>query len=92
MLCHDEAYALLLILSYLLMIDKKNLKASRCMDEYYKLLATRKYGKTAAAIKQEVRKMGKGKAIKWLEQTYKKYVYDDMEIIGILDSLGGMKE
>ena len=79
----------LLKMSYILMIDKKNLKASRCMDKYYKLLATRKYGKTAAAIKQEVRKMGKGKAIEWLEQTYKKYVYDDMEIIGILDSIGG---
>ena len=82
----------LLKMSYILMNDKKNLKASRFMDEYYKLLATRKYGKTAAAIKQEVRKMGKGKAIEWLEQTYKKYVHDDMELIGILDSLGGKTE
>ena len=79
----------ILKLSYIMMVDGKNLKASRYMDEYYRLLATRKYGKTAAAIKQEVRKMGKDKAIEWLEQTYKKYVYDDMDLIGILNSLGG---
>ena len=57
------------------------------MDKYYQLLATRKYGKTAAAIKQEVRKMSKDQVVGWLEQTYEKYVHDGMEIMSFLDIL-----
>lgn len=75
----------LLKFSYIEMVDEKNPKASRFMNEYYKLLATRKYGKTAVAIKQEVRKMSKDQAFRWLEQTFEKYVHDDMEIMNFLN-------
>lgn len=78
----------LLKLSYLQVVDEKNSKASQFMDKYYQLLASRKYGKTAAAIKQEVRKMGKDQVCGWLEQTFKKYVHDDMEVMNFLGSLG----
>jgi hypothetical protein len=77
--------------SYLAMVDDKLPKAAEFLDEYYKLLAMRKYGKTAAAIKQEVRKMGKDQAIDWIEQTYKKYIHDDMEIMNIFADLKGKK-
>ena len=77
---------------YLEMVDEKNPIAIKFMDEYYKLLATRKYGKKAGAIKQEVRKMGKDQAIDWVEKTYEKYVHDDMEIINILADVKGKKE
>src|SRR5665648_155692 len=75
----------LLKISYLQVVDEKNPKAGQLMDKYYQLLATRKYGKTAAAIKQEVRKMTKDQALGWLEQTFKKYVHDDMEVMNFLD-------
>jgi len=80
----------LLKISYIEMVDEKNPKASQFMEEYYRLLATRKYGKTAAAIRQEVRKMGKDQAARWLEQTFSKYT-SDREVMDILDSLGGIK-
>lgn len=73
--------------TYIEMIENKNPKAIQFMHEYYKLLAIRKYGKTAAAIKQEVRRMNRGAAIAWIEQTHQKYVHDDTEIISIMDSL-----
>lgn len=76
-------------MSFLEMVDEKNPKAIQFMNEYYKLLATRKYGKTVGAIKQEVHKLGKEQAISWLEQTFSKYVHDDMEIITIFNSLSG---
>lgn len=72
-------------MSFLEMVGEKNPKATQFMNEYYKLLATRKYGKTAAAIKQEVRKMGKDQAFGWLEQTFGKYIHDDMEVMNIFD-------
>jgi len=74
-------------LSYIQMTEEKNPKAILFMDEYYKLLATRKYGKTAAAIKQEVRKMTKDQALRWLEKTFEKHVHEDMEIFSIISSL-----
>ncbi|MEV2286517.1 hypothetical protein ABND12_21360 [Paenibacillus larvae] len=73
--------------SYLSAIEDKLPKAIKFMDEYYKLLATRKYGKTAAAIKQEVRRMTKDEAIRWIERTYRSYVNDDTEVIGICQGL-----
>ena len=76
-------------MSFLEMVDEKNPKAIQFMERYYQLLATRKYGKTAAAIKQEVRKLGKEQGINWLEQTFSKYVHDDSEIIAIFTSLSG---
>jgi hypothetical protein len=75
--------------SYLEMVDEKNPKAALFMDEYYKLLAMRKYGKTAGAIKQEVRGMSKDEAIKWIERTYSRYIPDDSEIINIMNMLKG---
>lgn len=71
------------------MVNDNNPKSILFMNEYYKLLAMRKYGKTAAAIKQEVHEMGKDQAFRWLEQTYKKFIYNDMEIINILNNLVG---
>lgn len=78
-------------LSYLEMTEEKNSKASQFMDEYYKILSTRKYGKTAAAIRQEVRRMTKDQACAWLEQTYEKYIHNDMEVFSIISGLGGEK-
>ena len=74
-------------ITYLEMVDEDNPKAIRVMDEYYKILAMNRYGKTAAAIKREVSKMGKEFAIRWIEQTYEKFVKDPMDIINIVDSL-----
>ncbi len=71
---------------YIVMVDEQNPKASQLMDEYYRLLATRKYGKTAAAIRQEVRKMGKDQALRWCEQTYRKFVHDDMEVMNLFNA------
>ncbi|AOK91974.1 hypothetical protein [Paenibacillus polymyxa] len=74
--------------SYLTMINEKNPVAIRFMDEYYKLLASFRYGKTAAAIKQEVRRMGKDEAIHWIERTHERYIKDDRTIMDIFHSLG----
>ena len=75
--------------SYIAMVEDKKPKATQFMEQYYQLLATRKYGKTVAAIKQEVHRMGKDQAIKWIEQTYEKYIHDDTEIITIFNRLKG---
>lgn len=75
--------------SYLSMVEDKLPKAIEFMDKYYQLLAMRKYGMTAAAIKQEVRRMNKDEAVQWIEQTYSKYVRDDMEVMNIMESLKG---
>lgn len=71
-------------LTYAAMIDENNPKATWFMNEYYKLLAMRKYGKTASAIRQEVRKMSKGEAMNWIDRTYKRYIHDDTEIMKLL--------
>jgi hypothetical protein len=73
--------------SYYSMIDDKLPKAIQFMDSYYNLLATRKYGKTAAAIKQEIRRMNKNEATKWIEQTYARYITDDMEVMDLMNGL-----
>lgn len=73
--------------TYIEMVDEKNPKAIQFMNEYYKLLAMRKYGKTAAAIRQEVRRMPKDEAIEWIEKTYKRYISDSREIINIMNFL-----
>ncbi|MGI1659592.1 MAG: hypothetical protein ACRKFN_11485 [Desulfitobacterium sp.] len=75
-------------MSYLSMVDDQNPKAAQFMNEYYKLLAMRKYGKTAAAIKQEVHRMGKDQAARWIEQTYGKYIKDDFEVMDLFNRLG----
>lgn len=77
-------------LSCLEMLDK-NPKGVQFMDKYYQLLAMRKYGKTAAAIKQEVRRMNKDQAIQWIERTYKHYILDDMEVMNIMQTVAGNK-
>jgi hypothetical protein len=74
--------------SLLEMLDK-NPKGARFMDEYFKLLALRRYGKTAAAIRQEVRRMSKSEAIRWVEKTYERYISDSQEIINIVQLIGG---
>lgn len=89
----DDGYDIsargLIKFSYLQMIDDKTPKAALFMDEYYKLLAMRKYGKTAAAIKQEVRRMDKDEAVKWIERSYTKYIHDDMEVMNIMQTIKG---
>lgn len=74
-------------MSYLTMVEDKTPNASKFMNDYYKLLAMKKYGKTAAGIKQEVYRMDKSEAISWIERTYKKYVNSDFEIFDIFNSL-----
>lgn len=73
--------------SYLQMIDDDLPKAAQFMNKYYELLAMKRYGKTAAAIKQEVRKMDKHAAVKWIERTYAKYISDAMEVMNIMTTL-----
>jgi hypothetical protein len=72
-------------ISYLEMLED-NPKGARIMDEYYKLLSTRKYGKNANDIRQEVRLMSKDDAIQWIESTYDKYVRDAIEFINVLST------
>lgn len=74
-------------MSYLSMVDDRLPKAAQFMDKYYKLLSMRKYGKTAAAIKREAQRMGKDQAIKWLEDTYRRFIQDDLEIIRIFEQI-----
>ncbi len=73
--------------SYMAMVDDNTPKAAQFMEEYYKVLAMRKYGKTVAAIKREVMRMDKDEAIDWIEMTYDKYVHDSMEIMNIFNRL-----
>jgi hypothetical protein len=73
--------------TYIEMVDEKNPKAFRFMDEYYKILAGLRYGKTAAAIKQEVRRLSKEEAIAWIEKTHARYVTDGSIIFGIMQRL-----
>lgn len=75
--------------SYLSMVDDKLPNAFQFMDGYYKLLAGKRYGKTAAAIKQEVKRMDKDGAIRWIERTFSRYVRDDSEVFGIMNGLNG---
>ncbi|MNT27306.1 hypothetical protein D3C72_1629320 [compost metagenome] len=77
----------LLKFSYLEMAENKNPKAISFMKEYYKLLAMRKYGKTAAAIHQEVRRMGKEEGVRWIEKTFNRYIPDGREIFNIMQLL-----
>ncbi|WDV94198.1 hypothetical protein [Brevibacillus parabrevis] len=79
------------ILKYsMLELLDKNPKGAQFMDEYFKLLAMRRYGKTAAAIKQEVRRMSKQEAIRWVERTYERYVSDSQEIMNIMRSIANL--
>jgi hypothetical protein len=73
--------------SYLQMMDDDLPNAAQFMNKYYELLAMKRYGKTAAAIKQEVRRMKKDAAVKWIEQTYAKYIHDPMEVMNIMQTL-----
>lgn len=73
--------------TYFEMVEEKNPKAIQFMNEYYKLLATKRYGKTAAAIKQEVRQMNKDEATRWIEHTYARYITDDMEVLDLMNKL-----
>lgn len=77
----------LLKFSYIEMTENKHPVGKNFMMEYYKLLAMRKYGKTAAAINQEVRRMDKAEAMQWIERTHKRFIKDDFEIIGIMNKV-----
>ncbi|MNC15162.1 hypothetical protein D3C76_307130 [compost metagenome] len=75
-------------MAYFGMVDDKNPKCGQFMEQYYKLLASRRYGKTAAAIKQEVRKMNKDQAAGWIDRTYAKYFKsEDITILELFRSL-----
>lgn len=74
--------------SYLEMLDK-NPKGIQFMEGYYRLLAMRRYGKTAAAIKQEIRRMSKEEGLRWVESTYKRFIHNDVEIMDLMKSLKG---
>lgn len=87
----EENYMLsargLLKWTYIEMITEKNPKAFSFMDEYYKLLAMNRYGRTAKAIKRQVEQMNKNKGIAWIEDTYSKYIHDDKGIINIMNKI-----
>ncbi|KGE16637.1 hypothetical protein [Paenibacillus wynnii] len=75
-------------MAYFGMVDDRNPKCGQLMDQYYKLLASRRYGKTAAAIKQEVRKMNRDQATGWIERTYSKYLKgEDIAILELFRNL-----
>lgn len=63
---------------------ERNPKAVKLLDGYCKLLASKQYGKTAAAIKQEVLRMGKHEALRWAERTYTRYITDSREVLNLL--------
>lgn len=65
--------------------------ATELVNEYFKLLSMRRYGKTAAAIKQEVRRMSTADAMKWIDKTFKRYMGDGSEIISIFNRLAAKK-
>lgn len=71
-------------LSYLQMVEASNPKCKEVMEGYYRLLASKRYGKTVAAIRQEVRRMTKDQARGWLEETYAKYVQDSFEVFNLI--------
>ena len=71
--------------SYYSMIDEKLPKAIEFMNKYYQLLSMKRYGKTAAAIKQEVKRMTKDETTTWIETTYKKYISDDFEVFELMN-------
>lgn len=73
--------------TYFSMVDDKLPKAVQFMDSYYKLLSMKRYGKTAAAIKQEVRRMNKDEATRWIERTYARYIKNDMEVLNLMNTL-----
>lgn len=74
-------------ISYISMVDDKLPKPKKIMMEYYKLLASRRYGKTANSIHKEVSKMSKFEAINWIERTYEQYVRRDDEILNIMEMI-----
>ncbi|MFI8709841.1 hypothetical protein ACIGHG_22945 [Bacillus sp. NPDC077411] len=76
-----------LIFSYLSMVDEQLPKAIQFMNKYYRTLAARGYGKSAAGIKKEVNRMDKDQAVNWLKQTFDKYLGNGDEVIRIMHSL-----
>nr|WP_145402981.1 hypothetical protein [Paenibacillus xylanexedens] len=73
--------------AYITMLEEKNPRSILFMDRFYKLLATKRYGKTAGAIKQEVRRMTKSQAIKWIDRICERHFKGGREIFGIMNSL-----
>ncbi|MDR6555493.1 hypothetical protein [Paenibacillus qinlingensis] len=72
--------------SYLEMLDK-NKNGDRFMRKYYELLSSKRYGKTASAIQQEVRRMDRLSGIRWIEKTYKGYIKNDNDVLDIMKSM-----
>ncbi|ASS64710.1 hypothetical protein [Paenibacillus sp. RUD330] len=60
----------LISLSYRLMVEEKNPVATEFMNNFFRLLQTRRYGKTAAAIKQELRRMSLIERDEWINRIY----------------------
>ncbi|PGS69045.1 hypothetical protein COC69_26120 [Bacillus cereus] len=73
--------------TYIAMVQEQLPKAIQFMNKYYRLLATRGYGKSVAGIKKEVNRMSEDEAIGWLERTYEKYFGNGNEIMNIMNSL-----
>jgi len=73
----------LLKMCYIEMVDSQNKNAARLMEEYYKLLALNRYGKSATAIRQEVSGMSKDQVLKWIESTHARFIRDDLAFVEI---------
>ncbi|THF83719.1 hypothetical protein [Cohnella fermenti] len=77
------------VLKYaVLQLLENNPKGIQFMDAYYRLLSSKRYGKTASAIRQEVRRMGKQEALRWAGWTFKQFVTDQE----IMDIMNGLRE
>lgn len=74
-------------LIYLSMVDDNMPKAAQLMDKYYELLAAKRYGKPARAIRKEVRRLSKNEAISWIERTYEQFINDPMEVFNLFEEI-----
>ena len=69
---------------YLAWRDDSLPKAREAFRRYCEYLAKRKYGGSTTDIFDEVRRMGKDRAVDWIRATYGKYVTDDAALIGYI--------
>jgi hypothetical protein len=73
--------------AYLAALEDQGTRGTLIMDEYFKLLASRRYGKTITAIKQELQLMTQAEGLAWIERTYASYISDELTIQAILANL-----
>ncbi|ASS66522.1 hypothetical protein [Paenibacillus sp. RUD330] len=76
----------LIMVSYRMMVEEKNPGATEFMNNFFRLLENRRYGKTAAAIKQEVRRMSVIERDEWINKIYSspRFIHSAEEIFALM--------